>query len=619
MCGINGIFAYRGPEPSADECIRTRDAMSTRGPDGAGFWRAPGGKCVLGHRRLSIIDISPAGAQPMSTKDGAYTIVFNGEIYNYEALRAELVQDGVPLHSHSDTEVLLNLYHRERESMTQRLRGMFAFALWSEPEQALFLARDPHGIKPLYYHDDGRVLRFASSVRALLPHLPERALDARSIVGYLGWGSVPEPRTLWKGLSLLPAGATLAITDHVHEPKRYWSVASAYRTNGAPATVEEVREVITSSVRAHLVADVPVGAFLSAGVDSGAMVGTASALLTTPIRTFTLAFEDFRGTPRDEAPVAELIASTYGTDHHTEVLDQADLERILGAFFDAMDQPTIDGLNVYLVSALAKRAGLKAVLSGVGGDELFGGYGTFRSFSLLHRTSEHVPDVLYGMTARVFGLAGRRLPNAGGKLGYVPAAARTPQSSYHLLRGLFMPAQVERLVRPEIWSEAGGEPGLTRFLGQELPERVTNDSAWMSVAEQTCYMRNQLLRDADWASMAHSIELRTPLVDRCVTDTLGSRVVCKHTPPKRLLARVPSPELPAEVLNRPKTGFFLPLERFLDKAFAAFDARTLPDAVFGQRQRTYAADVVRRSAAGRLHWSRGWAIVALSRYLERAA
>jgi len=274
---------------------------------------------------------------------------------------------------------------------------------------------------------------------------------------------------------------------------------------------------------------------------------------------------------------------------------------------------------VYLVSALAKRAGLKAVLSGVGGDELFGGYGTFRSFSLLHRTSEHVPDVLYGMTARVFGLAGRRLPNAGGKLGYVPAAARTPQSSYHLLRGLFMPAQVERLVRPEIWSEAGGEPGLTRFLGQELPERVTNDSAWMSVAEQTCYMRNQLLRDADWASMAHSIELRTPLVDRCVTDTLGSRVVCKHTPPKRLLARVPSPELPAEVLNRPKTGFFLPLERFLDKAFAAFDARTLPDAVFGQRQRTYAADVVRRSAAGRLHWSRGWAIVALSRYLERAA
>ena len=286
MCGIAGHYAYRSDAPAVDSeaLLRTRDSMIARGPDGAGLWLSDDGRLGLAHRRLAIIDLTETGAQPMRSADGRYTVTFNGEIYNYPALRTELEKDGTIFRSHSDTEVLLHLYRRDGAGMVEKLRGMFAFALWDNQERELLLARDPHGIKPLYYADDGKTFRFASQVSALKAGgNVDLSPDPGGAVGFLLWGSVPEPFTLHRGIRLLPAGSTLRISGKgVQSPNRYWrliDVMQRARTRAAavPAGQEKeaLRAALLDSVHAHLLADVPVGAFLSAGLDSSSLVGLA--------------------------------------------------------------------------------------------------------------------------------------------------------------------------------------------------------------------------------------------------------------------------------------------------------------------------------------------------------
>ncbi|HAY08567.1 MAG TPA: asparagine synthase (glutamine-hydrolyzing), partial [Thauera sp.] len=326
MCGINGIFAYR-PSAAAvdrDELLRVRETMTARGPDGAGVWIADNGRVGLAHRRLAIIDLSPAGAQPMQTADGLTVVSFNGEIYNYPELRSELERDGVRFDSHSDTEVLLHLYRRQGPAMVGRLRGMFAFALWDAQARSLLLARDPHGIKPLYYADDGGTLRFASQVSALLAGDGiDKRPEPAGAVGMLLWGSVPEPFTLYRGVRLLPAGSTLLVTETgAAAPVRYWTLSAAMeRSLEAAASIPLgsetafMREQLLDSVRAHLLADVPVGAFLSAGLDSSTLVGLAREASSARLRTLTLTFDDLQGTQHDECPAASLIARHLDVDH----------------------------------------------------------------------------------------------------------------------------------------------------------------------------------------------------------------------------------------------------------------------------------------------------------------
>src|SRR5262247_2245289 len=396
MCGIAGIYAYHYAANPVDraELQRIRDHMAARGPDGLGEWHSQDERVGLGHRRLTIIDLSERGAQPMASADGKLVVTFNGEIYNFRQLRASLQARGRIFRTQTDTEVLLHLYAEKGESMVNDLRGMFAFGLWDAERNVLLLARDPYGIKPLYYADDGWTLRFASQVKALLAGgKVSRNQEAAGWGGFCLFGSVPEPFTTYQEIRALPAGSTLWV-DRIgtHQTKQYFSIAESYcraEATGPSRNDEElrlgVRQALLDSVRHHLVADVPVGAFLSSGIDSGSLVGLMRDAGQQDIQTVTLAFEEFRGRSEDEAPLAAEIAAQYGTRHTTRFVTEREVCDDLPKILKAMDQPTIDGLNTWFVSKAAHELGLKVAISGLGGDELFGGYPSFRDVPLCVR------------------------------------------------------------------------------------------------------------------------------------------------------------------------------------------------------------------------------------------
>src|SRR6516164_6622573 len=455
MCGIAGIYAYHyaaNPVEHA-ELQRIRDHMVTRGPDGLGEWYSQDERVGLGHRRLTIIDLSERGAQPMTSADGKLVITFNGEIYNYRHLRASLEAGGRKFSTQTDTEVLLHLYSEKGEAMVNDLRGMFAFGLWDAEKNALLLARDPYGIKPLYYADDGWTLRFASQVKALLAGgKVSRSQEPAGWVGFCLFGSVPEPFTTYQEVRALPAGSMLWV-DRIgtREVKQYFSIADAYcsaEVASSPANDEDlqltVRQALLDSVRHHLVADVPVGAFLSSGIDSGALVGLMRDAGQQDIQTVTLAFEEFRGSNEDEAPLADEIAAQYGTRHTARFVTEQEFRDDLPKILDAMDQPTIDGLNTWFVSKAARELGLKVAISGLGGDELFGGYPSFRDIPLCARAMA-IPARIPGLgdLARMLITRGFALnPKAAGLLKYGGSYA----GAYFLRRGLFMPWELQALI-----------------------------------------------------------------------------------------------------------------------------------------------------------------------------
>ncbi|HZB53958.1 MAG TPA: asparagine synthase (glutamine-hydrolyzing), partial [Reyranella sp.] len=375
MCGIAGIHAYLDVAPPVDraELKRINDRMAARGPDGNSLWLSADTRTGLAHQRLAIIDLSEAGAQPMHSACGRYTITFNGEIYNYRELREELATRGYAFRSGSDTEVLLQLYADCGADMVKKLRGMFAFGLWDAEKRTLLLARDALGIKPLYWADDGWTVRFASQAKALLAGgRVGRAPDSAGIVGFHLFGSVPEPFTVWREVHTLPAGATLTIdASGPQSPKRYYDVAEALAERASARHDDGnarrlLSDAVRDSVRHHLVADVPVAVFLSAGLDSGALLGTMAALGgqsgAQSVSAVTLAFAEFKGLAVDEAPLAAEVARRYGARHIVRTVDRAEFEADLPAILDAMDLPTIDGINTWFVAKAAHEAGIKVAL-----------------------------------------------------------------------------------------------------------------------------------------------------------------------------------------------------------------------------------------------------------------
>lgn len=574
MCGINGIYAYAAGASGVDraELIRTRDAMHARGPDHAGAWFSPTTQIGLGHRRLSIIDLSEQGAQPMSTDEGRYTITFNGEIYNYAELREELARAGARFRSRSDTEVLLHLYRRDGPDMVRRLRGMFAFALWDEKERSLFLARDPHGIKPLYYADDGNTFRFASQVQALLAGgaLPRR-VSPGGLVGFLIWGSVPEPLTFYEGIRELPAGHTVQVSHQgVKMPSAYWRVGEAMARSVEMARLippgqetEILREVLASSVRAHLVADVPIGAFLSAGLDSTVLVGLAQEL-GRDLQTHTVTADEFQNHGSDEAPAAAAFARSIGVPHAIARLSLEQAHQTIPKFLDTMDQPTVDGINTWMVTEATRRAGLKVAISGLGGDELLAGYATFQTIAAIQADApawmktpwagQAYSRVYAGFTWVLNSLPPRQSEKwlASGNL----------QAAYLWQRGLFMPWELPYLL-PHDLCLAGMDELASASTWEAVPDGLSTFGK-VSVLESTRYMRNQLLRDTDWVGMAHSLELRTPLVDHQVTEQLsGLAALGRLGTGKGLLKSVLAGGLPDAILDRPKSGFTLPIWTWL--------------------------------------------------------
>jgi len=574
MCGINGLFAHARGRVSREELLATRDHMFARGPDGAGAWFSPDGRVALGHRRLAIIDLSEAGAQPMSTPDGRYTIVFNGEIYNHAELRAELEAKGERFVSHSDTEVLLRLYAREGAAMLPRLRGMFAFAVWDALEQRLFLARDPHGIKPLYWSDSGGVLRFASQVQALLAGgALARQVSPGGLVGFLLWGSVPEPFTFYQGIRELPAGSSLSVAaSGCGKPESFWRLGTALASSLLAAReipvgeeVSVLRAALVGSVRAHLVADVPVGAFLSAGLDSSTLVGLAREA-GLDIQTFTVTAEELRGKLSDEAPHAAEIARHFDVPHQVASLTLEQAHEGVPAFLAAMDQPTVDGINTWFVTEATRQAGLKVALSGLGGDELLGGYPSFQRIPAVRANAGSLTarPPMAAAYRQGQALLARLFQDRPARAGEAWAAAASPQAAYLWQRGLFMPWELSRLLRTDIvWA------GLAELAAGDTWEACPpelNEFGQVSLLESTRYMRNQLLRDSDWVGMAHSLELRTPLVDQHLSEQVaGLAALGRLGQGKSALAATLARGLPEHILNRPKTGFTLPIWAWLHK------------------------------------------------------
>jgi asparagine synthase (glutamine-hydrolysing) len=578
MCGINGIFAYGAAAPPVDrdELIRVRDRMASRGPDGAGLWISADGRAGLGHRRLAIIDLSDSGAQPMSGAGGRYQIVFNGEIYNYRELREDLERRGRRFVSQSDTEVILHLWELEGERMFGMLRGMFAFALWDSTRQRMLLARDPYGIKPLYYADDGVSCRFASQVKALeASKAVSRKFDPAGAAGFFLRGTVPEPYTMYEAIRMLPAGSFLFIGEGgAGEPARHFSIAATLRDAVADERpIEEserlriVHDALLESVRYHMVADVPVGAFLSAGIDSSAIVALARESGASDLETLTLRFQEYRGRDNDEAPLASMVASHYGVRHSVRDLTLAEFRKALPHIFEAMDQPTVDGMNSYFISQAASEAGLKVAMSGSGGDELFGGYTSFRDIprwmpvtSILSRIPRF-GDAVESLSRA----AAKRSRHVNPKMGEIVRYGSSYAGAYLVKRGRFLARELPQLLGEEIAAE-----GLRRLDVLGLIEAaVTPDPgtpyARVVALESSLYLRNQLLRDMDWASMAHSLEVRVPLVDAQLLRKLAPVLVRRRGRGKAMLAAAPRPPLPAAIQSRRKTGFTLPIREWLEK------------------------------------------------------
>lgn len=599
MCGVNGIFAYNRAANPIDrrELLATRDHMIARGPDGAGLWVRDDERVGLGHRRLKIIDLSDTGAQPMRTNDGRFVVTFNGEIYNYRELRRELESKGYIFRSQSDTEVLLHLYVDRGAAMVDALRGMFAFAIWDEAKRELFLARDPYGVKSVYYADDGRTFRFASLVKALLAGGGIlRSPDPAGQVGFLLWGSVPEPFTTNRSIRSLPAGCFLVVNQAgVGYPCRYHSIgqvycdAEAHARLGVPGSfaaeelIEKTRDALADTVRCHLVADVPVGAFLSAGIDSAALVGVMRDVGQSSIKTVTIAFEEFRDTAEDEAPLAAEVARTYGAEHRVRVVTEQEFKAELPLILDSMDQPSIDGINTWFVSKAARELGLKVAVSGFGGDELFGGYPSFRDIPrwvARLRAPARVP--MLGRIVRRLLLASgldRRLPSP--KAAGMVELGGSFAGAYMLRRGLYMPWELDRLLDSDTVREGLAALRPLDRVREAITPCPSTAFAKVATLESSLYMRNQLLRDTDWASMAHGLEVRVPLVDA----TLLARIAALGPPPAAMpkagLARAPRRALPEAVVRRSKTGFVVPTGSWI----AAENKRAAPSAPGGRSRK----------------------------------
>jgi len=536
------------------------EAMRHRGPDDAGLFSSE--TATLGMRRLAIFDPTN-GHQPMSTENGRYTIVFNGAIYNFRELRGELATAGTNFKTQCDTEVLLAAYARWGEQCLNRLRGMFAFAIWDAQEQKLFFARDPFGIKPLYYAHSNTTLLFASELNAIIASgVVETRLDPAGLNSALSYLAVTAPRTIYQGMRSLRPGECATFQNGRFSVHSYWTFHNATNADFATCTSprkfrNELRSRLEDSIRAHSLADVPVGAFLSGGLDSSAIVALMQRNGGARLKTFSIGFNEAAYT---EAAEAEAAAKHFGTEHHTFVLTgervAADIETILSSY----DQPTGDAINSYYVSQVARAGGVTVALSGLGGDELFGGYPWFETTPRIARWLplwRHLPSPIRDiMLARL-----KRGDSRSQKLADFLRHARNIHELAALQRRNFSEPARRELLNGDVNYKPHDE--LT-FLTAELIEAEPFDivSAW----ELRTYMADVLLRDSDVMSMRHSLELRTPFVDRPLIEWLwNQRVQYKYTPnhPKAALARAVRDLLPRGTGKRPKRGFTLPMAQWM--------------------------------------------------------
>ncbi len=630
MCGIVGILARKTQIPPEVLEQATR-SLAHRGPDDSGTVLLKDAEpepleIGLGHRRLAILDLSPLGHQPMQDPVTGNWIVFNGEIYNFRELRKELEGCGVEFKSHSDTEVILAAYRVWGESCLTRLGGMFAFALWDVPRKRLLLARDPMGIKPLYYHQSEQTFVFASEVRTLLrTGLVPRKVDPTGVLSYLAFGSVYEPWTIVEGVRAVPPGHMLTVQNGSVSIREYWNPLPSSSAGSEPAsgngiaTAGRLPALLRDAVLSHLVSDVPVGVFLSGGIDSSALVAVLSHN-GVRANTFSIVFEEEEF---NEGQYSREIARRFGSEHHEIPVSQRDTLAAMPEALCAMDQPTIDGINTYLVSAKTRAAGVKVALTGLGADELFAGYSNFRRVPRMEAFSKRFGR-LPKLVRRPVSVSVARLMGKGDRSRKVAELATDRESIVHpyfLARMLFGAAEREGLFA------APDYQALQQSINRGLQESITESKSLdpvnrVSYLESRWYMRNTLLRDSDFMSMAHGLELRVPFLDRALVEACfripGDKKMQGDSPKSLLLASL-GVKLPREIVNRPKRGFTLPFERWLRGEMRPFVEDRLLKSDWDRT--TISASAVRevwdRFLAGETSWSRPWSLFVLKHWCEQ--
>lgn len=569
MCGVIALFPKPGQRFEARDATRPMDAMRRRGPDARGVVAEE--RAVLGHLRLAIQDLDARSNQPMVSADGRLVISYNGEIYNVAELRAEILARGTRLRTTSDTEVILELFAADGPKMLERLRGMFAFVIWDRSTKRGFVARDPYGIKPLYLARTPRGVAVASQVKALMS-IADVSTEPNAKGQAMFWmlGSVAEPNTWFRDVAAIPAGHFAWIEDgQVALPVRWWDIAQAWRESaGSRDQVSAVQEVVGralhESIARHLVSDVPVGLLLSGGIDSGAIAGLMVDCGVKDIHAITVTFPEFAGKRADEVPGATSTAAAAGLRHTVRPVTRdefrADLPRILAA----VDQPSVDGINTWYATKAVAEQGLKVALSGVGGDELFLGYSSFRRLPPLQAAWAAFSRIPGAMATA--SLAGRwqSLRSGNSRWAFAPHWLRTIPGAWWTRRGLFSPADLPELMGPELAREALLDFSPEALVAEMSGPLARDSKLALAQIESTTYLRNQLLRDSDWASMDHSVELRTPLVDAWLLRELAPILhSLERFPGKRLLAEAPRGKLPAHVVARTKTGFGTPIHQWL--------------------------------------------------------
>jgi asparagine synthase (glutamine-hydrolysing) len=625
MCGIVGVMDLTGRRPLPRELVsRMNETQHHRGPDAGGLHLEPG--LGLGHRRLSIIDLS-TGQQPLFNEDGSVVVIFNGEIYNYQELIPELVRLGHRFSTRSDTEVIVHAWEQWGEACVERFRGMFAFALWDRNRDTLFLARDRLGVKPLYYAalDDG-TLAFASELKALAAH-PRlaRELDPFAIEEYFALGYVPEPRTIYAGAKKLPPAHTLTVRRGrpLPEPREYWDVRFTLDSGISEQDAQaELVERLKESVRLRMISDVPLGAFLSGGVDSSAVVAMMAGINAEPVNTCSIAFTD---PAFDETAYARQVAERYRTRHFVDTVDSDDFS-LIDLLARTYDEPYADSsaLPTYRVCQLARQH-VTVALSGDGGDESFAGYRRYR----LHAMEERLRSVLPLSVRRpAFGLLGRVYPKAD----WAPqvfrakttfqALARTSVDAYFHSVSLLSDDMRGKLYSNSFKARLGGYSGAEVFRRHGRRAGTEDPLALVQYLDLKTYLIGDINTKVDRASMAHSLEVREPLMDHPLVEwlaTLPSSLKVRGAEGKVLLKRAMEPYLPRDIMYRRKMGFAVPLARW----FRGPLKQRVAEAVLGPRlqetgffNRQYLKELLSAHASGARDYSSPlWALLMFDAFL----
>ncbi len=627
MCGIAGQSHSRNPVQRRLLNIAS-EALRHRGPDAQGMWISSDEKTGFVHRRLAILDLSQSGDQPMVSSCGRYCIAFNGEIYNFKQLRKQLVDQGEIFSSQSDTEVLLKLWAKHRKRCLRFLRGMYAFAIWDKIDKKLILVRDPLGIKPLYYSANNGSISFASEIRSLSCLIDNKELSMKSLGAFLKYGNIPAPLTIYRNVQAIEPGSGLVWYQESgsFELFQHWSLKRIFsedRENlikDRGAAVEATRSTLLSSVKDHLVSDVPVGAFLSGGIDSTAVVSLMRQVGQTKINTFSLVYDD---KDLDESLYSQMAALKYETDHNEWRVNNGIFNELAEEFLSQIDQPTADGFNTWLVSQFASKSGMKVVTSGIGGDENFGGYNsTFRQLPAYWYKIKRLPLPV----KRAGQCINDILVNGGFRSSKLSKLAdlcykNTLREAYGSFRLLFTSEEILRLFKDK--KQATEISGFNANSILPAFEGDVSHFCRISTWEIRAYLESQLLMDSDKCSMAHGLELRTPMVDQMVTEQMArvheNCFVDQHNTPKSLLVEAVG-DLPDEIVYRKKGTFTLPVSKWVLKEGLSKKGGILDRVSESWR---YILDereiglIEKGFVAGRVSGTRCWAIVVLASFLSQ--